>query len=157
MAGQALQHSHPDVVAPPPLLFLGPLLAGLLLDRLIPAPRPPRALRFLGLPVLAAGVGLAGWFASTMIRAGTPMDPYESPTALVTDGPFELSRNPGYLGFSLIYSGIALLTRAGWPWLLLPGVVALMNHGVIEREEAFLEDRFGRPYLDYKARVRRWL
>jgi protein-S-isoprenylcysteine O-methyltransferase Ste14 len=148
---------HPDIVAPPPLLFLGPLLGGLILDRLLPLPRLPGPLRLLGLPVLAAGATLGGWFFTTMQRAGTPVDPYEPPTALVTDGPFEHTRNPGYVGFTLIYTGITLLAGGRWPLLLLPGVLAVVDRGVIQREESHLDERFGAAYRDYRARVRRWL
>lgn len=153
----AAEHRHPDVIAPPPLLFLGPLLAGLVLDRILPAPRPPAALRPLGVPLLAAGLGLAGWFFRTMTRAGTPVDPYETPTMLVTEGPFEVTRNPAYLGMALAYTGVSLLARGGWPLMMLPGVLVMVQRGVIEREEGFLEEHFGDEYRAYRARVRRWL
>lgn len=152
-----LAAAGPDVIAPPPLVYLGPLLAGLLLDRILPLPRPPRPLRLLGLPVLAAGVGLVGWFVKSMREAGTPFDPREAPTTLVESGPFELSRNPGYLGMALIYGGISLLSGARWPLLLLPGVLTGINRGVINREEAYLDQRFGARYREYRSRVRRWL
>jgi protein-S-isoprenylcysteine O-methyltransferase Ste14 len=152
-----LELRHPDVIAPPPLLFLGPLLGGLLLGRLFRQPRMPAPVRLLGLPLVAAGAALGGWFFSSMQRAGTPVDPYETPTALVTDGPFEFTRNPAYLCMALVYSGVSLLAGAGLPLVMLPGVVALVDQGVVRREEAFLEERFGAAYRDYRARVRRWL
>jgi protein-S-isoprenylcysteine O-methyltransferase Ste14 len=144
-------------VAPPPLLFLGPLVCGLILGRLLPQPRMPRGARLLGLPLLAAGAGLAAWFFTTMQRAGTPIDPYETPTELVTRGPFEYTRNPAYLAMTLVYSGVSLLAGAGVPLVLLPGVLAVVDQGVVRREEEFLEARFGATYRDYRARVRRWL
>jgi len=147
----------PGVIAPPPLLYLGPLLAGLLLDRLLPLPRLPGRLRLAGLPLLAAGISLAGSFFVSMRRAGTPVDPYQPPTALVVDGPFRHTRNPAYVGLTICYAGVTLLAGGRWPWLLLPGVIATVNHGVIAREERYLEARFGRDYQDYRRRVRRWL
>jgi protein-S-isoprenylcysteine O-methyltransferase Ste14 len=107
----------PDVVAPPPLLFLAPLAAGLALDRLFPLPPLPRAVRPAGLPLLGAGVGLLGWFFSTMVRAGTPIDVREVPTTLVETGPFKFTRNPAYLGMALTYTGINLLAGGRWPLL----------------------------------------
>src|SRR5689334_18301127 len=62
----------PDVIAPPPLLYLIPLVAGLVLDRQLHLPRIPRGARAAGLPLLASGIGLLGWFVSTMVRARTP-------------------------------------------------------------------------------------
>ena len=53
----------PDVIAPPPLLYLIPLVAGLLLDRRLPLPRLPRGVRLSGLPLLAGGLGLGGFAA----------------------------------------------------------------------------------------------
>jgi protein-S-isoprenylcysteine O-methyltransferase Ste14 len=147
----------PEVIGPPPLLYLGPLLAGLGLDRLFPLPRLPRPLRLVGLPLLAGGCALAATFLMSFRRAGTPPDPREAPKALVEDGPYAYTRNPAYLGMALIYGGITLLSGSRWPLLLLPGVLTAVNFGVIEREEAYLEERFGMRYRDYRSRVRRWL
>ena len=75
------------------LLFL---LAGLLLNRVRPAPFLPRPLaRAAGWSLTAAGMALAAWFITTMRRAGTPVDPREPVRRIVTDGPFRFSRNPG--------------------------------------------------------------
>ncbi len=152
-----LTAAGPDVVAPPPLIYLAPLLTGLGLDRVLPLPRPPRALRVLGVPLLAAGVGMVGWFFRSMRQADTPLDPRQAPTALVESGPFELSRNPGYLGMALMYGGISLLSGGRWSLLFFPGVLAGINRGVIDREEAYLDQRFGARYRDYRSRVRRWI
>ena len=150
-------------VPPPPVVFLGPLVLGLLLNRKIPAPFLPRGLtRILGLPLFSGGMLLGGWLYRTMRRAGTPIvgEPFVPgrPTSrLVTDGPFRYSRNPGYLGGALIYAGVASLTNALWVVLLLPIMLLVMQHTVIEREEHYLEGKFGEEYLRYKARVRRWI
>jgi hypothetical protein len=56
----------PDIIAPPPLLYAGLWLGGLLVDRLLPLPQLPSALRLVGLPAMAAGVALGGWFIATM-------------------------------------------------------------------------------------------
>lgn len=154
---RTIEERGPDVIAPPPLLYLGPLLGGLLLDRLVPLPRLPRPLRLAWLPLLVAGMSLGSWFLATMRRAGTPADPYQPPTALVVDGPFRHTRNPAYVAFTLSYAGVALLAGGRWPLLLLPGVIAVMNHAVIRREERYLDERFGPDYQDYRRRVRRWL
>lgn len=86
-----------------------------------------------------------------MNRAGTKVDPREPTTAIVTGGPYRFTRNPLYLSMTLIYSGITALFDA------LPGVLRIMRRGVIEREERYLEGKFGDEYLNYKAQVRRWI
>ena len=148
---------------PPPVIYLGPLLLGLLLDRKIPAPFLPRgSTRIVGLPLIGGGVLLGGWTFRTMRRADTPVigEPFvaEKPTStLITDGPFGYSRNPGYLAGAMVYAGIASLTNVLWVFLLLPVVLLTMRRTAIEREERYLEGKFGEEYLRYKARVRRWI
>jgi protein-S-isoprenylcysteine O-methyltransferase Ste14 len=85
------------------------------------------------------------------------MPPWEPTTALVTDGPYWVSRNPAYLSDAVIYVAIALLADAPWALLPLPVVLAVMQYGVIKREEAYLERRFGQQYVDFKSRRRRWI
>jgi protein-S-isoprenylcysteine O-methyltransferase Ste14 len=157
VADPPIDKRGPDVVAPPPLIYLVPLLAGFVLDRFLPLPRLPRALHRAGPPLLAAGIGLGIWFVASMRRADTPLDPSRPPTALVEDGPFRFTRNPGYLGFALTYAGISLLAGGRWPLVLLPGVLGAIDRGVIAREETYLEERFGDLYRKYRSRVRRWL
>lgn len=111
----------------------------------------------LGAPVLCGGMALAGWFFTTMRNAGTPLDPREPPTTLVEEGPFALTRNPGYLGLALLYAGISLVAGRRWSLLFLPGVLVTVDRGVIEREEEYLQERFGSRYALYRSRVHRWL
>ena len=146
------------VIALPPLIFALPLLAGLALDRLAPVALVPAALaRALGWPLLGAGVSLMAWFVATLNRAGTAIDVREPVTRLVTHGPFRRSRNPAYLAMTLVYSGVTLLANALWAALLLPFALLVMRRGVIDREERYLERRFGDEYRRYRGRVRRWV
>ena len=100
-------------------------------------------------------VGLLG--LREMRQAGTNVDPYRPATAVVTGGPYRFTRNPIYVGFILMYLGISALTNALLPILLLPAVQQLMRRGVIEREERYLESKFGDEYRQYKESVRRWI
>ena len=146
------------VVAPPPLIYLGALIVGLLLNRRFPISFLPRRMaRGLGWPLLGGGVLLLGWFEWAMRQADTPTSPYKPVEHIATEGPFRYTRNPGYLSMAMIYAAIASLANALWPILLLPGALLVIQRGVIEREERYLERKFGKEYLDYKAQVRRWI
>ena len=148
----------PEVIAPPPLIYAGALAIGLLAKALFPSAFLPRAVaRALGWPLTGGGLllGLLGYRA--LRGAKTNVSPYEPTTALVTEGPYRFTRNPLYVGFTLVYGGISALANAPWAALLLPFVLVFMRRGVIDREERYLERKFGEEYLRYKARVRRWI
>ncbi len=146
------------VVAPPPVIYLGALVFGLLLSRRFPIAFLPRRIsHILGWPLLSGGLLFIGWFEWAMHHAGTPANPYKPVSHIATEGPFRYTRNPAYLAMTMIYTGIAALTNALWAILLLPVVLLVIQRGVIEREERYLERKFGEEYLRYKARVRRWI
>lgn len=92
-----------------------------------------------------------------MRRAGTSVNPTQPTTTLILEGPYRFTRNPIYLGMTALYMGIAILANTLWPILLLPGALFVMTRGVIEREEAYLERKFGEQYVTYKEKVRRWI
>jgi len=149
---------NPGVIAPPPLIYAGALAAGLLANRLYPLAFVPRGLwRVLCLPLILGGllIGFLGFRA--MRRAETNVDPRQPATAIVTEGPYRFTRNPLYLSMTLIYAGITALANALPAAVLLPIVLRIMRRGVIELEERYLERKFGDEYLNYKARVRRWV
>lgn len=150
---------NPGVIAPPPLIYASALVAGFFLNGRF-ANHPDRVFflpRVLGWLLIGSGVVIGGLGFREMRRAGTNVDPREPTTAIVTGGPYRFTRNPLYLSITLIYCGIAARARALPAFLLLPAVLLVMQRGVIEREERYLERKFGDEYLRYKARVRRWL
>jgi protein-S-isoprenylcysteine O-methyltransferase Ste14 len=152
------ERDDPSMVVSPPLIYLGPLVLGLLLNRRFPITFLPRRIaRSLGWPLLGVGVLLIGWFEWSMRQARTPANPYKPVSHMVTQGPFQYTRNPAYLSMTMIYTGISSLANALWAILLLPVALQVIQRGVIEREERYLERKFGEEYLRYKARVGRWI
>jgi protein-S-isoprenylcysteine O-methyltransferase Ste14 len=118
----------------------------------------PRTMaRGLGWPLLGGGVLLLGWFEWAMRQADTPTSPYKPVERIAKEGPFRYTRNPAYLSMAMIYTGVASFANALWAILLLPATLFVIQRGVIEREERYLERKFGEEYLRYKARVRRWI
>jgi protein-S-isoprenylcysteine O-methyltransferase Ste14 len=149
---------NPGVIMPPPFIYAGVLAAGLLANRRFRLPFLPRPLaRTIGPLLILGGLAAALLGSRELHRAETNVDPYEPATTVVTGGPYRFTRNPIYVGFTLIYLGISALANALLPVLLLPAVQQLMRRGVIEREERYLERKFGDEYLHYKERVRRWI
>ena len=150
---------NPGIRVPPPLIDLLPLVAGLALDRrFLHVPFLPRRLaRPLGWALIGSSWLVGGWFMRTIEKAGTPIRTDRPVPRLVTDGPFRYTRNPGYLGLTMLYAGIAVLRNSLWAILLLPLVLYVIQREVIGREERYLERTFGEEYLAYKARVRRWV
>ncbi len=152
------EQDNPGIVVPPPLIYLGPLVLGLLLNRKVPVPFLPRRMaRILGLSLLGGWALLGGWFFRAMLRAGAPIRTDKPVPRLATDGPFRYTRNPGYLSLTMLYAGIASLANALWAVLLLPATLLVIQREVIGREERYLERKFGEEYLRYKAQVRRWV
>jgi protein-S-isoprenylcysteine O-methyltransferase Ste14 len=146
------------VIAPPPLVYAAGLAAGFGLEALLPSASISRAIRIpLGCALLVTGGTLAATFFGAFRRAGTAVDPREPSTALVTTGPYRLTRNPAYLGLALTYTGIAVVSSSLWVLAPLLPVLVVIDRGVIRREERYLERKFGDAYRSYKARTRRWI
>ena len=116
-----------------------------------------RALSAAGLALVLAGIGLTIWSIATFVRAHTTVVPWEQVSAMVTTGPFQLSRNPIYVSDAIAYLGGTLLIHSWWPLLALPFVLLVIRRKVIDREELYLTERYGDAYRDYQHRVRRWL
>ena len=154
----AKENDSPGVIAKPPLIYLGFLLLGLGLDRLWPvAVLPEAVLSPLGWVLIGLGLLVAVAAVRRFKAAGTSFHTHKPATAIISDGPYGVSRNPIYLGLIAIYLGVGVMADAGWVAVLLGPLLLVMHFGVITREERYLERKFGDEYLRYKAAVRRWI
>lgn len=79
----------------------------------------------------------------------------EAPHALITTGPYRLTRNPMYAGLAVAYIGDAIAIPEFWAPIFLPLVLAYVHRSVIPVEEASLNRVPG--YDDYRAKVRKWI
>ena len=151
-------NDNPDVIAPPPIIFLGFLLLGYILNRFYPIPMLTRELSTIISAIFFAYAALtAGLAFYHMIKAGTNIDVRKPATTIVTTSVYSYTRNPMYLSMVILLVGFALLFNALWIALVIPFFVFVIQKGVIEREEKYLENKFGDEYLRYKHRVRRWI
>lgn len=148
----------PNVIALPPVIFLMGLLIGFGIDLFMPLPFIPEAYDLpLGLVLIALGIFLIAWAAQRFAEAKTEIDVRKTPTAIVTARPYSMSRNPMYLGMTIILLGFAIWLNSLWILGTLLLVHLVLHFGVILREEAYLETKFGKTYLEYKKKVRRWI
>lgn len=148
----------PRVALPPPILYAVAIGLGLWLERPLPWPLPGGTLRFwVGLMVVALAAGLFALCLRELRRHQTTINPHKGASSLVSSGPFRFSRNPIYVSLTALHLGIGFLASSTWVLVMLLWVLPLLQRFVIEREEEHLHDRFGQEYIDYCARVRRWL
>ncbi len=103
------------------------------------------------------GIALVATGRATMVKHGTNVNPTQPATTIVETGPFRFTRNPLYVGLTIIYVGLSLALNTWWSLFLLIPVWIVMHLFVVRREEAYLERKFGETYLTYKRRVRRYL
>ena len=142
----------------PPLVYLATIVTGSVLEFAWPTAFLPRGFATpLGSALVMAAVMLFFYSVGKFRAAGTPVPGNRPTTAIVRTGPYGFSRNPIYVAFSLLQLGIAAWINSLWLIATLIVAIALMTTVVIPREERYLERKFGTEYLDYKARVRRWI
>lgn len=141
----------------PPLYFLIALVVELALAAIPAAKFIAEPWHLSGIVSIVAGVLLAVWGNRQFSRAGTTVNPFEQASALVTSGPFRVSRNPMYLGMVLVLLGTAILLGELLPFLVPFLFAWLIGSRFIRHEEDRLHAQFGDAYDEYTRRVRRWL
>ncbi|WP_290539164.1 MULTISPECIES: isoprenylcysteine carboxylmethyltransferase family protein [Alcanivorax] len=149
---------HPQVMMPPPALYLGGLLMGYGIDQALtlPAPAFPGD-RWVILALAVIGTALVLAAAIQLRLARTTLVPHRPASKLLTQGVFRLSRNPIYLGFTALYLAMALNQHSPGMLIMLVPVVWVIQQHVIAAEETFHAQQFGEQWQAYRQRVRRWL
>jgi protein-S-isoprenylcysteine O-methyltransferase Ste14 len=151
-----------QVIIRPPLLFIGAILLGFVMDHVVAIPIDvpresefvhrlvPASLTIIGLLLAVAGI-------RNLMRSGTPVPTNQPTRALVTTGIHGWTRNPIYLGMFIVYLAIGIAVRSPWILALFIPIVMTIRYGVVAREERYLAEQFGEAYQAYKAQVRRWI
>ena len=150
---------------PPPIIFVGSILLGVVLGLVAPVSSDwlsSSLASLVGIPILVIALILVLLTFWEFRKVGTGFDydrarSEDTVTALITGGPFRYSRNPMYLSAVLLQLGLGIWLRNAWIVLLLLLTILLINVLSILPEESFLEERFGESYGEYRRRVRRWL
>jgi protein-S-isoprenylcysteine O-methyltransferase Ste14 len=144
------------VGVPPPLVFLAAIGLGWLLP----------GLRFhghhgariaIGAILVAGGVSLSAAAFGLFRKTGQNPRPWTPTPELIFAGPYQYTRNPMYLGMTLLTLGVSALSGHAFIALLAPVALAVVHFTAVLPEEKYLAEKFGEPYLAYKAEVRRYL
>jgi protein-S-isoprenylcysteine O-methyltransferase Ste14 len=159
-----------QVIIRPPLAWGLAVIAGLALNWLVPLPFLPADLpaSWLGAMLFVLATALFSSAIVTVTRAGSNI-PTNLPTIIIVEKgtgqgsvispllPYRFTRNPIYLGMFLGLIGLAIALDNLWLLMVLVPFALLIRYGVVAREEAYLERKFGDVYRGYRSRVRRWL
>ena len=146
------------ILVPPPLLYLGGLAVGGLVQYLVPVTLFAKSIREpLGAAFFVLGLVVFGLAFKEFHESNTDLRHSKPPARIIRTGVYGLTRNPIYVGLTLSYFGIGVALGSPWIIALLVVILPVMHKGVILREEAFLAARFGHDYTTYVRHVRRWL
>jgi protein-S-isoprenylcysteine O-methyltransferase Ste14 len=157
----SLPHPPPNTIPWPPILFVAFAASGIALHWTMPLPWPQgaiaAALLMLGLFFVAAAIALELAAVLAFRKARTTILPHRAASELITSGPFRLTRNPIYVGNTMLVLGVALVFGVGW--LVVSALLAAIavHHFAVLREERHLSVAFGEAWRDYAARVPRWV
>jgi protein-S-isoprenylcysteine O-methyltransferase Ste14 len=154
--------SKPNSIPWPPMILVGSLLASWFLNAALPlhvlnALLQNIIIHWLGNILFCVGLSLDSAAVITMYRARTNILPHRAANKLVDHGPFALSRNPIYLGNTILMLGLALRWANVWLLMLAAVAVIAVDRLAIRREERHLAALFGEDFKRYAARVPRWV
>jgi protein-S-isoprenylcysteine O-methyltransferase Ste14 len=148
------------VSVPPPLVFLGFILVGVgLRYAVFPLSAPvglvPRLV--VGGLLFSAGFVFMAWARGIFVRSGQDPAPWQPSPSLVREGPYRFSRNPMYVGMTTVQMGIGFALNNLWIVAFAIPALIIVHFTAVRPEEAYLGEKFGESYAQYKATVRRYL
>ena len=123
----------------------------------LPLIRGGQPFRLVALVPLLLGLALLLWCARVFLVLGRgTLAPWDPPRALVTGGPYRVTRNPMYVAVALMLLGWAI-GFASWGLLVYAGVVVIAFHLRVLAEERTLAENYREPWKKYSAQVPRWV
>ncbi|MBB6488710.1 methyltransferase family protein [Rhizobium lusitanum] len=144
----------------PPLLYSVAVIIALWLQRYYPLSLPlfwSIVAWVIGATLVTFAVTLNVWAVKTLVESRTTVLTQRCSAYLVTTGPFRFTRNPTYLGYTLLTAGLGLLIGNLWFVAMAAAAAALTTLLVIRCEEMHLLSRFGCEFEFYCKRTRRWV
>jgi protein-S-isoprenylcysteine O-methyltransferase Ste14 len=118
----------------------------------------PRTVRLIaGYALVAAALGLLASAQLLFRQAGQNPIPWKPTPSLEFSGPYRFTRNPMYVGMTLMQVGLGVLLDNLWILVLAGPALAIVHVIAVLPEEAYLSEKFGEPYRHYLSKVRRYL
>jgi protein-S-isoprenylcysteine O-methyltransferase Ste14 len=111
----------------------------------------------IGIVLTIASAALASWAKREMKRAGTNVRPDQPALTIVRDGPYRYTRNPMYVSLCCLQLGWGMILGGWVPVLFTILLAAILHFGVVLREEAYLESKFGNAYREFQRESPRWI
>jgi protein-S-isoprenylcysteine O-methyltransferase Ste14 len=148
-----------DVHFPPPLVFLGFTVLGVVLPHALgPIPFPATfGARLLGVLVVLLGVATILSARMLFVRSGQSPIPWKPTPELIFRGPYRFTRNPMYVGITTVQAGLGVALGNVWISVLAPIALLTVHFIAVLPEERYLVEKFGTSYREYRAKVRRYL
>ena len=141
----------------PPVYLLAAIIAILVLHYYFPLiVLFVRPFSYFGIVIIFLGLAVILFCSDYFKKYDTPIRPFQESTHLIQDGLYRYTRNPIYFGMGTILFGGAMTMGSLSPFIVVPVFIIIIERAFIVKEEAFLEERFGDEYLEYKKKVRRW-
>ena len=142
----------------PPHIAFSVLFLALILDYLYPQYRFIfGTYRYIGVLIFVLGLSMTFTSFYLFKKNKTPIMPGQKPTFVVMAGPYAFTRNPMYLGVATALTGVAVYIGN---WLAFSSPIIFFmatNFFYVPREEKLMEKLFGKKYIDYRKKVRRWI
>ena len=155
-----MEEKGADVRFPPPFVFLGGVILGIVIDRFVmtvPFPFARAASLAIGAILMAIGAALPVSARMHFKRTGQSVRPWDPTPELIFEGPYRFTRNPMYVGLTLFEIGFALVLNNVWVAALAAPALAAVHFTAVLPEERYLSGKFGDSYRNYLGRVRRYL
>ncbi len=150
----------PGVYIPPPLFYVVIFLIALFLQKQFPINAiifRGQGIKILGIIFIVIALFFLIRSLGQFLKSKNTLIPMLPASSLQTNGIYQITRNPMYLGLAIVYLGLSCLIGNWWNFILFPFLLLFVQQYIIKHEEKYLDRRFGNEYADYKRKVRRWL
>ena len=155
---KGINNDNPGVRIPPPIIFIGFGLFGILINYLKPLTiTGPSLLIFLGALILIGSFLGFGYMINFYKRNKTEIEPTKTTSKINTSGLYRYSRNPVYIILCAGPVGLGFIFMTYWATFAFIPALIVIYFTAVKKEEQYLEKKFGQEYLNYKRKVRRWI